>query len=308
MTPLYHLGQPLPKTSGIYRITCTVNKKFYIGSSVNLLQRWGEHRKMLRSNNHGNIHLQRAWNKYGEETFIFEVIELVLTSFLLEREQFWIDKTQAVKKGFNIAKVAGSVLGITRSPETRKKISEAKKGKPSPNRGRKHTPEARAKMSEGQRRNPVNLGRKFSPEHRAKMSAASRGNKSNLGRKRSPESIEKTRIATQGRKLSDEQKLHLSKINTGKKHTAESKEKMSQQRRGKTHSPEAREKLRQAKTDKMMTLIVTDPDGKEYHVCGVQAFCKEHDLNRCTLIGVAKGKYGYTKGGWTARFPETSNG
>lgn len=77
------------RTSGIYQIVNTINQKKYIGSSNNTDRRWHEHKKHLRKNNHDNIHLQHAWNKYGEKAFIFEVIEIVNNkSLLCDREQY----------------------------------------------------------------------------------------------------------------------------------------------------------------------------------------------------------------------------
>lgn len=68
----------IPQTSGIYKWTCTTTRKIYVGSAVNLRMRWYNHKTSLRKNKHVNSLLQRAWNKYGEECFVFEVIELVL--------------------------------------------------------------------------------------------------------------------------------------------------------------------------------------------------------------------------------------
>src|SRR5216684_1737979 len=67
-------GNPIPATSGIYKITCTANKKIYIGSAVNLYHRKGQHFSDLRQNKHHNPIMQNAWNKYGEQAFIFEVL------------------------------------------------------------------------------------------------------------------------------------------------------------------------------------------------------------------------------------------
>lgn len=176
MTPLYHSNQPLPKTSGIYRITCTTTGKFYIGSAVNLKRRWQEHRKTLRGNYHPNPYLQASWNKYGEQTFTFEVIELVLPPFLIEREQYWLDKLQAIKKGFNLAPTAGSSFGREVSQSTRKKIGDANRGKPGPNLGKKLAPETREKLSiiASQRTSNPFLGKSHTAEARAKMSEARR--------------------------------------------------------------------------------------------------------------------------------------
>ncbi len=96
MTPFYH-GH-IPETSGIYRITCIPTSKFYIGSAVNLYHRRVCHFNDLQHGTHRNSRLQRAWNKYGPDAFTFEVLELILIPFLLEREQYWFDKLQPFVK------------------------------------------------------------------------------------------------------------------------------------------------------------------------------------------------------------------
>ena len=60
---------------GVYMIKNKINGKFYIGSSVDITYRWARHKRQLRNGNHHSIHLQRAWDKYGEENFEFKVIE-----------------------------------------------------------------------------------------------------------------------------------------------------------------------------------------------------------------------------------------
>ena len=121
------------KISAIYRIICLITGKGYVGSAIDLKNRWAEHRKQLRGKYHHSILLQRAWNKYGEENFVFEIIELVVkpTKKKLEtREQYWIDFYEAANpvKGYNIAPKAGTNLGIKYSKETRLKNSLAHKG------------------------------------------------------------------------------------------------------------------------------------------------------------------------------------
>jgi len=59
----------------IYKITCEKDRRFYIGASTNPHSRRLEHFNHLRKNKHHNIFLQRAFNKYGEEAFIYEVLE-----------------------------------------------------------------------------------------------------------------------------------------------------------------------------------------------------------------------------------------
>src|SRR6266567_111656 len=126
MQPYY----TIPQASGIYRIVCTSNKRFYIGSAANLRARSRDHLSGLRRNAHDNQKLQRAFNKYGEASFIFEVIEFVLLPFLLEREQYWLDKLQPFgEKGFNIAHFANSTMGLSPSPEARAKSRATHLGK-----------------------------------------------------------------------------------------------------------------------------------------------------------------------------------
>jgi len=63
------------KKKGIYKIINIINNKYYVGSTLDLYQRKTTHFRKLRINKHHCIHLQNAWNKYGEENFKFEIIE-----------------------------------------------------------------------------------------------------------------------------------------------------------------------------------------------------------------------------------------
>lgn len=248
-------GKPnlVPPTSGIYKITCTSTEKFYIGSAVNLQTRRYDHFKTLQENKHKNPKLQRAWNKYGEDAFTFEVLELVLVPFLLEREQYWFDKLKPFdKKGFNIARVAGSNLGGTHTPETREKIRQAKLGKKMPreaveksrqaNLGRKLTPE-QLEERRSRKHKPESIEKMRSwertPEYLEKLrvtrntpEARERNRQSQLGKKLSPETKEKLRQANLGKKMSPEaiEKTRQASLgrNVGRKHTPEEIEKMKQ--------------------------------------------------------------------------------
>ena len=107
------------KQSGIYRIRNIIDDKGYIGSASYFNHRFIGHRTVLRKNKHHSIHLQRAWNKYGEDQFKFEIIEILenpTKELLLQREQYWIDYYKSYDKyfGYNICKIAGSCKGIER--------------------------------------------------------------------------------------------------------------------------------------------------------------------------------------------------
>ena len=60
---------------GVYQILCVKTGKRYIGSSCDIQKRWRGHCQKLNSNKHDNIHLQRAWNKYGQEAFRLCLLE-----------------------------------------------------------------------------------------------------------------------------------------------------------------------------------------------------------------------------------------
>lgn len=178
---------PVPPTSGIYKITCTITSKLYIGSALNLRRRKEEHFGLLHKNKHGNSHLQRAWNKYGEAAFIFEVIELVLPPFLLEREQHWLDKLHPFNEdGFNILSKAGSALGYKHTPEAIAKISKA-------NVGRKASPETIEKLRQSHLGQPSHMkGKTTSLETREKLRQA------NLGKTYPPRSVKSNTYRVDG--------------------------------------------------------------------------------------------------------------
>lgn len=93
-----------PQASGVYQIRCITTGKVYVGSAVNVYQRWSHHQRALNRGRHKNKHLQAAWSKHGEDSFVFEVLEISDRSTLLVREQAWMDrlKSRDKKCGFNI--------------------------------------------------------------------------------------------------------------------------------------------------------------------------------------------------------------
>lgn len=95
--------------SGVYSITNIKNGKLYIGSSKHIHRRWREHKNLLNKNMHHSKHLQKAWNKYGEDNFIFEIVEECDEDLLITREQYYIDLYSSADNyyGYNISEVAG---------------------------------------------------------------------------------------------------------------------------------------------------------------------------------------------------------
>lgn len=228
------VGNLIPDASGIYKITCKANKRIYIGSAVNLRRRKNGHWHTLRKNKHHSLHLQRAWNKYSEQAFTFEVLELVLPISLTAREQYWLNKLKPFgRKGFNGSREAGSPLGMKRSPEAREKMRLVQLGKKMP----PMSPEAKAKISQ------ANLGRKRTPEAKAKMRQVHLGKI--LG-KHTPEHCENIRQSKLGHEVSLETREKIRQTLLGRKLSPEHIEKRRQAQLGSKRSPETRERMRQA--------------------------------------------------------------
>lgn len=122
----------------IYEIRNIKDNKVYIGQTRRApVVRWNEHKIALNKNKHSNGKLQFAWNKYGENFFVFNVIQNCTTIDELNALEEYFVK-QAVN-GYNLKGGGNSRVW---SSESRKKLSLSKKGKPNGQRGMKKTPMA----------------------------------------------------------------------------------------------------------------------------------------------------------------------
>lgn len=203
--------------SGIYEIQSLIKpERIYIGSAINITKRWYVHLRELNKKSHHSKKLQRHFNKYGESDLIFTVLFRCEKEFLLNYEQYLLDRHNPY---FNNCKIAGSVLGIRLTDERKKQISNSmignKHGHNSMGKKRKpFTEEHKAKLRG--KRKPYNL----SDEHRDKLRQRMMGNevwRKSIGIKRggwkfSDEVKEKMRIRMMG-----------NKINNGRKHSEERK-------------------------------------------------------------------------------------
>jgi group I intron endonuclease len=148
----------------VYQILNKKTKKIYVGSSVDVEHRWKNHLKQLKKQKHHSILLQRAFNKYGEKSFSFNVLEEVFDkSKLIEKEQQYLDN---LNPSYNVCKIAGNTLGyrFRLSEETKRRMSEARKGPGNPNFGKSHKG----------KRNPM-FGKRHSEDAKRKMSEIKRG-------------------------------------------------------------------------------------------------------------------------------------
>lgn len=213
--------------SGVYKIENTVSGDIYVGSSKRIGARCNNHLNELRKGKHCNEHIQRSWNKYGEENFVFTTLEHCecVKEILIAREQYYIEM---LHPQFNMNPMATNNLGYVFGPHTaehnakisaaekgrkcgsppqerRDRISKALMGKPGPWLGKKRSPETCAKMSATMKAKGAIpgqtdamhqwcKGRPLPPEHRAKLSAA-----------------------LMGKPFTMERRMAISKANTGKR-------------------------------------------------------------------------------------------
>lgn len=93
--------------SGIYKITCRVTGKIYIGQSQSLGARKRQHWDKLRLGKHKNKKMQADWNEYGAANFSFDILEKCAVSDLNEREIYWINKYDATNPSVGYNKQVG---------------------------------------------------------------------------------------------------------------------------------------------------------------------------------------------------------
>ena len=172
-------------TCGVYTILNLVTGRRYVGSSVNVPQRWNQHLSMLTRGIHINAQLQADWTRYGAPSFSWVLTEACDTRrAAIAAEQTHIDASPEL---YNAARRAGSgpCEGFQHTAEMNRRQSDATKGRPKPVgfgakisamkkgvpnpkhgdaiRGRKHSPEHCEKISKG------NTGKTHTAEHKAYM-------------------------------------------------------------------------------------------------------------------------------------------
>ena len=180
-----------PKLMGIYQITNIVNGKRYIGKSKDIRRRWTIHVQLLRRKEGTNAKLQHAWTKYGEDSFTFQILEIVEDEAELAAREKCLVESHSPE--YNLAVILDASWNFTY--EVRKKMRDAKLGK------------------------PASISKEALAERNRKISEANRGRKrtgSELERIRSYRASDSTKqklsLAMKGKKLSDKTKQKLSQI------------------------------------------------------------------------------------------------
>lgn len=221
---LYYIRGDIPMSIiCVYKIVNKQNGRAYIGSTVNVEERFSRHRRDLRSGNHHCIYLQRAWDKYGEDSFTFEVVKhgesesevRKMEEEYLEKEYDSLYNTSKKSTGGDLItyhpererivkriKEASKARYSTMSSEERRRVY-ARPGKLNPNYGRRHTEETKRKISEANKGNQYAKGAKRSEEARKKLSelASSRTGEKNpfFGKTHSEETKKKLAEANRGK-------------------------------------------------------------------------------------------------------------
>ena len=128
-------------------------------------------------------------------------------------------------------KISEANKGKTHTEETKKKWSEMRKGENNSMYGKNHTEETRKKIGE------INLGKTHTEETKKKWSEMRKGENNSM----------------YGKNHTEETRKKIGEINLGKTHTEETKQKMSEAKIGKIFTEETRQKLSKANIGKTFT-------------------------------------------------------
>ena len=161
----------------VYIHTCKDNGKKYVGvTGRNPESRWKEGRGYWY-----NKHFYSAILKHGWNNFTHEVFEVDSAEEMYRKEVELISFYHSNDPEFGYNNSSGgeySRLGCKHSEETRERISETLKGRPTWNKGKKMSEEYCKTMSESQKRKWSNS------EYREKMSRAHKGTALSVEHKR----------------------------------------------------------------------------------------------------------------------------
>lgn len=167
----------MEKVCGVYCIENLINHKKYIGQSIDIYQRWKNHKSDLNNHRHVNDYLQRAWDKYGVDNFTFYILEYCEQSQLDDIEVKYIKEfdTTSDANGYNLNS-GGSFGNQIPTEYVRKKMRDNHadiSGENNPNYGKHMSDELKKKMIKNRNtvkgENHPNYGKTFSDETKAKL-------------------------------------------------------------------------------------------------------------------------------------------
>jgi len=143
----YLLKIIIMKESKIYKITCIINKKIYIGQTIQTLnKRFKQHIKEAINNEGGCTALNNAIRKYDPKNFTIELLKICCDEESLDKwEKKFIKSFNTISpNGYNIR--SGGVDG-KHNDESRERMRQAKLGNKNPNFGKSRSLETRKKIS-----------------------------------------------------------------------------------------------------------------------------------------------------------------
>lgn len=117
---LYQRYLKNPNYEFIYVIECKGNGKKYVGKAKDIKRRYyQQHLPKLRAGNHTNSYMQRAFNKYGEDMFVFNIIDIAPSEDIYRLEVEWVSVLDTFNNGFNSTAGGEGAVGVRWEDEKR---------------------------------------------------------------------------------------------------------------------------------------------------------------------------------------------
>ena len=151
---------------GIYKITNPIGES-YIGQAIDIEKRWKAHRMECNWN---YWKLYDSFREHGVDKHTFEVQKECLREELNRLERYYQEEFDTVENGLNHIYQEADEAPRVLSEETKRKMSEARKGI-------KLSEETKQKMREAQK------GKKLSEETKLKLSKSLKGREITWGEK-----------------------------------------------------------------------------------------------------------------------------
>lgn len=204
------------------------------GRAIRFQTRWRDHLRSLMNVVHENSHMQAVYNKYGQ--FIPTIlVQIEDTDSMFEAEQRWLDENFRKPGCLNLSPHADGGC-VSRSEETRKKMSQTRSSRPDLIQKSKDSMKLNGiPFVKGERKSEVMIrkaadghrGKKQSSDHIAKRVAAHLGRRNTLETKAQMSESAKKRANTQPTKhgsetralISTQQKGRIIWVNNGTSNT-----------------------------------------------------------------------------------------
>lgn len=235
------------KIIGIYMITCMVNSKRYVGQSIDIKRRFGQHRRQPPHQ------MREDFEQYGIGAFKFEILEECAPEELDRKETAYMN---ALQPEYNIRTEGHGI-----SDEAREKLRKQRTGKKRPDISR------RVKCVEtGEVFESITAAAKWCNVPAPCLCMLLSGKGRTIGGyhwiyadEDEEAALERIRQMPEGRQRTEESKEKQRQVMSGKKHTPEHNEKIRQSHLGHGWKPSTYEKhcrkIRCVETDEVFPSI-----------------------------------------------------